>query len=105
MPVASIVRMVEIKGPANVSDQMLVPADVAQKARIQVAYFVSQILLRKRYPQKKAIEIATILSEGRRTHDFPILVGALRPGRARLRPVGRLPVAAGPHAVARWRRP
>jgi ClpP class serine protease len=70
----SIVRMVEIKDPANVSDQMLVLADVAQKARIQVAYFVSQILLRKRYPQKKAIEIATILSEGRWTHDFPILV-------------------------------
>lgn len=74
MPAASIVRMVEIKGPANVSDQMLVLADVAQKARIQVAYFVSQILLRKGYPQKKAIEIATILSEGRWTHDFPILV-------------------------------
>ena len=74
MPAASIVRMVEIKGPPNVSDQMLVLADVAQKARIQVAYFVSQILLRKRYPQKKAIEIATILSEGRWTHDFPILV-------------------------------
>ena len=74
MPAASIVRMVEIKGPPNVSDQMLVLADVAQKARIQVAYFVSQILLRKGYPQKKAIEIATILSEGRWTHDFPILV-------------------------------
>jgi ClpP class serine protease len=74
MPAASIVRMVEIKGPPNVSDQMLVLADVAQKARIQVAYFVSQILLRKGYSQKKAIEIATILSEGRWTHDFPILV-------------------------------
>ena len=74
MPAGSIVRMVEIKGPANVSDQMLVLADVAQRARSQVAYFVSQILLRKRYPQKKAIEIATILSEGRWTHDFPILV-------------------------------
>jgi ClpP class serine protease len=73
-PAASIVRMVDIKGPANVSDQMLVLADVAQKARIQVAYFVSQILLRKGYSQKKAIEIATILSEGRWTHDFPILV-------------------------------
>src|SRR5258708_5881996 len=73
MPAASIVRMVEIKGPANVSDQMLVLADVAQKARIQVAYFVSEIL-RKHYSRKKSIEIATILSEGRWTHDFPILV-------------------------------
>jgi ClpP class serine protease len=73
MPAASIVRMVEIKGPPNVSDQMLVLADVAQKARIQVAYFVSE-LLRKHYSPKKSIEIATILSEGRWTHDFPILV-------------------------------
>src|SRR5712692_52230 len=60
MPAASIVRMVEIKGPANVSDQMLVLADVAQKARIQVAYFVSEIM-RKHYSRKKSIEIATIL--------------------------------------------
>lgn len=73
LPAGSIVNMVQVKGPANVSDQMLVLADVAQKARIQVAYFVSE-LLRKRYPRKKAIEIATILSEGRWTHDFPILV-------------------------------
>jgi ClpP class serine protease len=72
-PAASIVRMVETKGPRNVSDQMLVLADVAQKARIQVAYFVSE-LLRKHYSQKKAIEIATVLSDGRWTHDFPILV-------------------------------
>ena len=72
MPAGSIVRMVELKGPANVSDQMLVLADVAQKARLQVAYFVSEIL-RKHHSQKKAIEIATILSEGRWTHDFPIL--------------------------------
>jgi len=73
MPAASIVRMVDTKGPANVSDQMLVLADMAQKARIQVTYFVSQIL-RKHHSQKKSIEIATILSEGRWTHDFPILV-------------------------------
>ena len=73
LPAASIVRMVDIKGPANVSDQMLVLADMAQKARIQVTYFVSQIL-RKHHSQKKSIEIATILSEGRWTHDFPILV-------------------------------
>ena len=31
-------------------------------------------LLRKHYSHKKAIEIATILSEGRWAHDFPILV-------------------------------
>lgn len=40
----------------------------------KVTVFVPQVLLHKRYPQKKAIEIATILSEGRWPHDFPILV-------------------------------
>jgi hypothetical protein len=101
LPAASIVRMVDIKGPANVSDQMLVLADMAQKARIQVAYFVSQIL-RKHHSQKKSIEIATILSEGRWTHDFPILaVNAKELGLPvttdmprRLRPDG--PLRAGP---------
>ena len=52
---------------------MLVRADVAQKARIQIASFVSE-LLRKHYSPKKSIDIATILSEGRWDHDVPILV-------------------------------
>src|SRR6266849_10646563 len=36
MPAASIVKVVEIKGPQSVSDEMLILADIAQKARIQV---------------------------------------------------------------------
>src|SRR6266852_4797580 len=73
MPAGSIVRMVQAKGVAGVSDQMLVLADVAQLARLQVAVFTAEIL-RKHHPPKKAVEIATVLSEGRWTHDFPIIV-------------------------------
>src|SRR5713226_4430017 len=73
MPAGSIIRMVQAKGVAGVSDQMLVLADVAQMARLQVAVFTAEIL-RKHHPPKKAIEIARILSEGRWTHDFPIIV-------------------------------
>jgi ClpP class serine protease len=73
MPAGSIVRMVQAKGVAGVSDQMLVLADVAQMARIQVGIFTAEIL-RKHHPPKKAIEIARVLSEGRWTHDFPIIV-------------------------------
>jgi len=73
MPAGSIVRMVQAKGVAGVSDQMLVLADVAQMARLQVAVFTAEIL-RKHHPSKKAVEIARILSEGRWTHDFPIIV-------------------------------
>src|ERR1700675_1943831 len=50
-------------------------ADMAAKARVQVASFVAD-LLTKRLPRKKAEELAIILSEGRWTHDFPITVQA-----------------------------
>ena len=77
MPAASIVKVVQLKGPAKVSDEILILADVAQKARIQVASFVVQVLL-KQMPEKQAVPLATILSEGRWTHDFPITVQAAR---------------------------
>jgi ClpP class serine protease len=77
MPAASIVKAVAIKGPRNVSDEVLILADIAQKARVQVASFVAQILL-KQMPEKRAIEVAAVLSEGRWTHDFPITVQAAR---------------------------
>ena len=77
MPAASIVKAVEIKGPRGVSDEVLILADIAQKARVQVASFVVQILL-KHMPEKKAVLVATVLSEGRWTHDFPITVQAAR---------------------------
>ena len=77
MPAASIVKLLEFKKPAQISDGMLILADMAQKARVQVASFVAQVLL-KHLPEKKAIELATILSEGRWTHDFPLPVQAIQ---------------------------
>src|SRR5437879_3912145 len=70
-------KAVEIKGPRGVSDEVLILADIAQKARVQVASFVVQVLL-KRMPEKQAVQVATVLSEGRWTHDFPITVQAAR---------------------------
>lgn len=77
MPAASIVRLLQIKRPEQISDEMLVLADVAAKARIQVAYFVGEVLL-KHLPKEKAGALAVALSEGRWTHDFPITVEAAR---------------------------
>ena len=71
MPAASIIK------PAQVSDEMLVLIDMAAKARVQVAAFVADILL-KHYPKDKAAQLAAILSEGRWTHDFPIMVDSAR---------------------------
>jgi ClpP class serine protease len=77
MPAGSIVNVLAQKPRAAISDEILILADVAQKARIQVAGFVTQLLL-KRMPEKKAVQVATILSEGRWTHDFPLIVPVLR---------------------------
>src|SRR5438132_8982976 len=77
MPAASIVRVVEIKGPQRVGDEFLMLADMAQKARVQVATFVAQVL-GKHMSEKQSIQVATILTEGRWTHDYPITVQAAR---------------------------
>jgi ClpP class serine protease len=77
LPAASIVAAVQIKGAQHVSDETLIVADIAQKARLQVLSFVSQLLL-KHMPEKQATQVATVLSEGRWTHDFPITVQAAR---------------------------
>ena len=58
MPAASIVNLLRFKKPAQISDEMLILADMAQKARIQVASFVVQVLL-KHMPQKKAVELSS----------------------------------------------
>ncbi len=77
MPAASIVKILDFKKPSQVGDEMLVLIDMAAKARVQVAAFVAGILL-KHHPQEKAAALATILSEGRWTHDYPIMVDGAR---------------------------
>ena len=73
LPAASILAAVALKKPQGVSDETLIMADIAAKARVQVATFVADVLT-KRMPRKKAEELAIVLSEGRWTHDFPIPV-------------------------------
>ena len=77
MPAASIVKLLEMKPAREISDQMLVLTDVAQKARGQVAVFATQVLM-KHMPRERAAPLAVALSEGRWTHDFPITVDMAR---------------------------
>jgi ClpP class serine protease len=77
MPAASIVNLLALKPPAQISDEMLVLADVAQKAHLQVFKFMAQGLL-KHLPKERAAALAAALSEGRWTHDFPITVEGAR---------------------------
>jgi ClpP class serine protease len=76
-PAASLVKLVAVKPIAQVSDDMIVLADVAQKARVEVVSFVADVLL-KHLPRERALALATALTEGRWTHDFPITVEAAR---------------------------
>ena len=63
MPAASIVKMLEYKKPAQISDEMLILADMAQKARVQVASFVAQVLF-KHMTEKQAIATGNDLKRG-----------------------------------------
>lgn len=77
LPAASLVKLLALKSPRDISDEMLVLADVAQKARLQVASFAEHMLL-KHMPMDRATALAVALSEGRWTHDFPITASAAR---------------------------
>jgi len=72
-PAPSIIRAVEQKGAEKVDDQTLILADVAKKAISQVQEFIYN-LLKDKYGEEKARELAQILTEGRWTHDYPITV-------------------------------
>ena len=69
-PAASIVKAWEEKGK-NASDNLIVQADIARKAIKQIEEIVYK-LLRGRYPEKKAKELAHIFARGEWTHDYPI---------------------------------
>jgi ClpP class serine protease len=73
IPAAAILRVMELKKPEKIDDQTIMMADIAAKARVQVASFIAEILF-KHMPKDKATELAVALSEGRWTHDFPITV-------------------------------
>ena len=77
MPAGSIVNLLQVKKPNQISDEMLILIDVAAKARLEVASFVLEIL-QKRLPKEKAASLAAAFTEGSVTHDFPLTVNLLR---------------------------
>ncbi|MBX6350997.1 MAG: hypothetical protein IRZ11_05755 [Clostridia bacterium] len=70
-PAASILRVLEQKPLAEISDETLILADVARKARAQVRSFMLEILS-DRMPAESAENVADALVEGHWTHDYPI---------------------------------
>ncbi len=76
-PAASLVKVTEIKTTDKIADETLIMADIARKAQRQVTQFVTK-LLQPRLSPDRALEVATILSGGRFTHDFPIMTEMAR---------------------------
>jgi len=70
-PAASIIKAVEEKSKDRVDDETLIMADMARKAMRQVEATVYD-LLKDKFPEERAREIAHTLTEGRWTHDYPI---------------------------------
>ncbi len=76
-PAASVLKVLEKKDINEVDDQTLILADIAEKAIKQVKDFVRN-LLRGKYDDEKAEEIADKLTSGYWTHDYPITVEQAR---------------------------
>lgn len=76
-PAASVLKVLERKPLSEIDDDTLILADVAEKAIRQVKATVKQ-LLRKHMDEARAEAIATTLSTGTWTHDYPITVSEAR---------------------------
>ncbi len=70
-PAASILRTITRKEPKDIDDKTFILADVAEKALAQMRDFVKKILL-EHMDEQTAERIATTMTEGRWTHDYPI---------------------------------
>ena len=76
-PAASILKVVEQKPIAEIDDQTLILADVADKAIRQMERSVRE-LLGERMPDEQATVLARTLAAGTWTHDYPITVDQAR---------------------------
>ncbi len=71
-PAASLLAVIEQKPIPELEDKTLILADVAKKAMRQVRRTVKEILVSNQMEEKKAEDLAILLTEGRWTHDYPI---------------------------------
>jgi ClpP class serine protease len=76
-PAASIVKVIERKPIAEICDETIIQADVAQKALRQVNATVRD-LIADRMAGDAARRLADQLSSGQWTHDYPLTVAEVR---------------------------
>lgn len=75
-PAPSVVKVARLKGN-NAKDELLVLADVAEKAITEIQSLIVK-LLEDKLGADKAREVARLLTEGNYTHDYPITVEEAR---------------------------
>ncbi len=73
-PAASILKIKELKDIKEIQDETLVKIDISEKAIKQMEASLHNILTKTGYPENVSQKIATQLSNGKWTHDFPITV-------------------------------
>jgi ClpP class serine protease len=76
-PAASILKVIERKPIAEIDDQTIIQADMAEKALRQVERTVRE-LLTDHLPADEAAALAKTLASGTWTHDYPIMVDEAR---------------------------
>ncbi|KUG20933.1 MAG: hypothetical protein KO206_01465 [Methanomicrobiaceae archaeon] len=76
-PAASILKVRRQKEPKDIDDKTLILSDMAQKAQNQVREFLKGMLAGT-MDDSDAERIATMLTEGRWTHDYPITLDEAR---------------------------
>jgi ClpP class serine protease len=77
-PAVSILRAVGRKEPKDVDDQTFILADVAEKAQRQVRTLVERLLVRNGWTLERAASVASALTDGHWTHDYPITIDEAR---------------------------
>lgn len=76
-PAPSLLRLLEKKPLSDIEDRTLILADIAEKAIRQLQESLED-LLKENYPPAVCKKIATLLTEGHFTHDYPITIEKAR---------------------------
>jgi ClpP class serine protease len=76
-PAPSLLKLLEKKPLSSIEDRTLIFADIAEKAIRQLRIALED-LLSENYPSETCQRVATFLTEGHFTHDYPITIEKAR---------------------------
>ena len=76
-PSPSLLRLVELKGPQYVSDQLVLLTDIAEKSLRQMKTFILY-LLKGKMDEVEAKNLAEFITGGYLTHDSPLMASKLQ---------------------------